>query len=103
MCPTSTEVDDDKVALWWKAFKANEDEDTRNKLLEYYLPLVKAIAERLCSKLPHAVDVDDLVSFGISGLMDAVKSYDIDRGVKFETYSPPRIHGAMLDGLRSMD
>ncbi len=71
--------------------------------MENYRHLVKYAAERLHSKLPDKVDVDDLISAGIFGLMDAIDAYDPDRGVKFETYCSPRIRGSILDELRSMD
>src|SRR3981081_3364608 len=67
------------------------------------LPLVRYNAERVWSKLPDGVDLDDLISAGIFGLMDAIEAFDLDRGVKFETYCVPRIRGAMLDELRTMD
>ena len=75
----------------------------RNKLIELYLPLVKYHGERICSRLPGHVEVDDLISAGVFGLMDAIDAFDLSRGVKFETYCVPRIRGAMLDELRSMD
>ena len=87
----------------WRQFKSNGDERLRNILIERYLPLVKYIAERLLAKLPQNIELDDLTSAGIFGLMDAVKGYDLSRGVKFETYCTTRIRGAILDELRSLD
>jgi len=87
----------------WKGFHKSKDDFHRNLLMEYYRPLVKYAAERLHSKLPDKVEVDDLMSAGIFGLMDAIDAYDPDRGVKFETYCSPRIRGSILDELRSMD
>jgi len=87
----------------WSAFKRTDDEDLRNVLLETYLPIVKYTAERLRTKLPDEVEVDDLTSAGIFGLMDAVDGFDLSRGVKFETYCSQRIRGAILDHLRSLD
>jgi len=87
----------------WRQFRKNGDEATRNRLLEKYLPIVKYTAERLAIRLPDEVDVDDLISAGIFGLMDALNAFDLNRGVKFETYCVPRIRGAILDELRSMD
>ncbi len=92
-----------QVEKWWKAFRKNRSPQARNKLLEHYLPIVKYTAERLYAKLPEEVDVDDLISTGIFGLMDAIAAFDEKRGVKFETYCAPRVRGAMLDELRSMD
>ena len=68
-----------------------------------YLPLVKYNGERIWSRLPEGVELDDLISAGVFGLMDAIDAFDLSRGVKFETYCVPRIRGAMLDELRTMD
>src|ERR1051325_9745179 len=87
----------------WKAFKKKKDEELRNLLMMEYLPMVKYNAERIYSKLPDEVELDDLMQAGIFGLKDAIESFDLDRGVKFETYCAPRIRGAILDELRSMD
>ena len=92
----------DVVRLWGK-YKASGEREYRNRLMETYLPIVKYNAERIGAKLPDEVDSDDLVSAGIFGLLDAIESYDLDRGVKFETYCAPRIRGAILDELRMMD
>jgi len=94
----------DEVAQLWRAFKANPDsQDLRNRLVEQYLPLVKYNGERIWARLPEGVELDDLVSAGVFGLMDAIDAFDVNRGVKFETYCVPRIRGAMLDELRTMD
>ncbi len=87
----------------WRDYKRSSDEDTRNKLVEHYLYLVRYLAERICTKLPAEVDVDDLMSAGIFGLVDAIDAFDTSRGVKFETYCAPRIRGAILDELRNLD
>lgn len=87
----------------WIEHRKTGDEALRNILMEHYLPLVKYNAERIHTKLPDEVDVEDLMSAGIFGLMDAIEAFDLDRGVKFETYCAPRIRGAILDELRSMD
>ncbi|MEM9347892.1 MAG: FliA/WhiG family RNA polymerase sigma factor [Planctomycetota bacterium] len=87
----------------WVKYKAKPTEAMRNELMEFYLPLVRYNAERVHTKLPDEVDVDDLMSAGIFGLMDAIDAFDMERGVKFETYCAPRIRGAILDELRSMD
>ena len=88
----------------WKAFKPDcTDEDLRNQLMERYFPLVKYNGERIWQRLPDGVELDDLISAGVFGLMDAINAYDMSRGVKFETYCVPRIRGAMLDELRTMD
>lgn len=87
----------------WRRFKSSRDRLVRNVLMENYLPIVKYNAERISAKLPDEIDQDDLISAGIFGLMDAIEAYDLERGVKFETYCAPRIRGAILDELRSMD
>ncbi|MEM1355180.1 MAG: FliA/WhiG family RNA polymerase sigma factor [Planctomycetota bacterium] len=87
----------------WVKYKKKATEPLRNELMEFYLPLVKYNAERVHTKLPDEVDVEDLMSAGIFGLMDAIDAFDMERGVKFETYCAPRIRGAILDELRSMD
>ncbi|MGN6504656.1 MAG: FliA/WhiG family RNA polymerase sigma factor [Tepidisphaeraceae bacterium] len=80
-----------------------DSEKLRNVLMEHYLHLVRYNAERIHQKLPGEVELDDLMSSGIFGLMDAIEAFDMERGVKFETYCAPRIRGAILDELRSMD
>ncbi len=87
----------------WLKYKATGDRLWRNVLMENYLPIVKYNSERVAAKLPDEVDNDDLMSSGIFGLIDAIDSFDLNRGVKFETYCAPRIRGAILDELRSMD
>ncbi len=91
------------VSSLWRKYKETKDVELRNKLIEMYLILVKYNAERLKAILPDTVELDDLISAGVFGLMDAIDAFDISRGVKFETYCVPRIRGAMLDELRKMD
>ena len=91
------------IAQVWIEFHKTHDDSSRNLLMEHYRYLVKYIAERLHSKLPDKIEVDDLISAGIFGLMDAIDAFDPLRGVKFETYCSPRIKGSILDELRSMD
>src|SRR5260370_42344360 len=98
----STKVDVDVTELW-REFKEHPTTELRNHLVERYLPLVKYNAERIWQRLPEGVDLDDLISAGVFGLMDAIDAFDLSRGVKFETYCVPRIRGAMLDELRTMD
>jgi len=97
---TDQQLDIDQI---WEQFHKTRDDSYRNLLLEYYRDLVKYSAERLHNKLPDKVELDDLISAGTFGLMDAIEAYDPSRGVKFETYCAPRIKGSILDELRSMD
>ena len=100
----STTNPKDAIQGIWKQYKNNPTCPTlRNQLLEYYLPIVKFNAERIWSRLPDGVELDDLTSAGIFGLMSAIDAFDLNRGVKFQTYCAPRIRGAMLDELRHMD
>lgn len=71
--------------------------------IEQYLPMVKRIAGRLAMSLPPHVDEDDMIGYGVFGLLDALKRFEAARGFKFETYASIRIRGAMIDGLRTMD
>jgi RNA polymerase sigma factor FliA len=84
--------------------KKTEDlEKLRNVLMERYYPLVRYIAERLLQTLPKSIELDDLVSAGLFGLMDAIRGFDPDRNIKFKTYCTTRIRGSILDQLRSQD
>jgi RNA polymerase sigma factor for flagellar operon FliA len=78
-------------------------EQLRNVLMEMHYPLVKHIAERLLQTLPKSIELDDLVSAGLFGLMDAIRGFDPERGIKFKTYCTTRIRGSILDQLRSQD
>lgn len=93
----------ENIAELWIQYQNEKTTEVRNELLESYLPLVKYNAERIYAKLPDEVELDDLISAGIFGLMNAIDGFDLERGVKFETYCAPRVRGAILDELRSMD
>ena len=100
---TPAPPDNRPISEIWDEYKRTGTEELRNRLMENYLPLVKYNAERIHTKLPDEVDIEDLMSAGIFGLMDTIDAFDIERGIKFETYCAPRIRGAILDELRSMD
>lgn len=87
----------------WIDYQSTRSEEIRNFLMEKFLHLVRYNADRIYSRLPDEVDIEDLMSAGLFGLMDAIDSYDLNRQVKFETFSAPRIRGAILDELRHMD
>ncbi len=97
---TGSELD---ITQIWEQFHKTHEDYYRNLLMENYRDLVRYAAERLHAKLPDKVELDDLISAGTFGLMDAIDAYDPERGVKFETYCAPRIKGSILDELRSMD
>ena len=100
--PTAQKTTTDLTPVWQEYRRAPSDE-LRNVLLTNYLPVVRYAAERLSAKLPDEVELDDLISAGTFGLLDAIEAFDLERGIKFETYCAPRIRGAILDELRAMD
>lgn len=75
----------------------------RDRFIEEMIPYVKFIAYRVAGRLPPSVDLNDLVNYGVIGLLDACKKFDPERGLKFKTYAERRIRGAILDGMRSAD
>ena len=87
----------------WEAWHVSEEHTAREWLVVHYASLVKFVAGRLGAGLPRSVDTGDLVSAGVFGLMNAIDRFDPEQGAKFETYAIPRIRGAILDGLRSLD
>jgi RNA polymerase sigma factor FliA len=87
----------------WKSYRKGKDKETRNRLIERYLPIVRYVAEKIFDKLPGSVDFEDLTSAGVFGLIHAIDGYDRTRGTKFETYCATRVRGAILDELRSCD
>jgi len=99
-------IDEHRVATieeLWTEYKSVPERPTRDRLILHYSPIVKYVAGRVLSRLPDSIDGADLVSYGILGLIDAIEKFDPHRGIKFETYSVPRIRGAILDSLRSID
>jgi RNA polymerase sigma factor for flagellar operon FliA len=100
---TKKKLPSDEPIDLWREYKRTHSEDSRNRLIETYLPIVKYTAERVAAKLPQNVDIDDLMSAGVFGLMDAIDGFDLDRGVKFKTFCSQRVRGAMLDELRACD
>jgi RNA polymerase sigma factor for flagellar operon FliA len=99
----AVKMDAETLQKLWDDYRDSHAVDLRNRLMENYLPLVRYNAERIWARLPDGVELDDLISAGVFGLMDAIEAFDQTRGVKFETYCVPRIRGAMLDELRCMD
>jgi RNA polymerase sigma factor for flagellar operon FliA len=91
------------IAEVWKEYKQTGSKELRDSLILYYAPLVKYVAGRIAATLPRSVDVQDLVSNGLIGLIDAIERFDISREIKFETYAIARIRGAIIDSLRALD
>jgi RNA polymerase sigma factor for flagellar operon FliA len=79
------------------------DGKLRDQLIMDYAPLIRFVAQRIAARLPSNIEIDDLISAGVIGLMDAIEKYDPSRDNKFKTYAEFRIRGAILDELRSQD
>lgn len=97
--PTQT----DETVDAWRRFKEDADPDARQFLIVHFSPLVKYVAGRVAAGLPSAVDVSDLIGYGMFGLIDAIEKFDTGAGTKFPTYAIARIRGAMIDSMRSLD
>ena len=93
-------VDKEKL---WKDYQKKPTRELREQLIIEYSQLVKLVAGRLSMYLGHNVEYDDLVGYGIFGLIDAIDKFDADKNVKFETYASLRIRGSILDQIRKMD
>lgn len=87
----------------YKQEQSQVDETLRDRLIMDYAPLIKFVAKRIAARLPSNIDLDDLISAGVIGLIDAIEKYDPSRDNKFKTYAEFRIRGAILDELRSQD
>lgn len=87
----------------WKNYKDKNDAQAKEALIVHYVELVKIVAGRLYNSKNRELEYDDLVSFGIIGLIDAIEKFDIDKNVKFETYANIRVRGAIIDQIRSLD
>ena len=91
------------LTVLWETYSKTKDSGIREELILKYTYLVKFVAGRLYASYGNNVEFDDLVSYGIFGLIDAIDKYDIARGVKFDTYAQLRIRGAIIDQLREID
>ncbi|MDE7431293.1 MAG: FliA/WhiG family RNA polymerase sigma factor [Lachnospiraceae bacterium] len=87
----------------WQDYMKTRNSEKRDMIILEYAPLVKIVAGRLNMYLGYNVEYDDLVGYGIFGLIDAIDKFDYGKGVKFETYASLRIRGAILDQIRKMD
>ncbi|MBX6364088.1 MAG: FliA/WhiG family RNA polymerase sigma factor [Gemmatimonadetes bacterium] len=91
------------AATLWTAYRRDGDESARERLLERHMPLVHHIARKILAALPEQAELGDLVSAGTIGLMNAIDTFEPDRGLAFSTFAAPRIRGAILDDLRRWD
>ena len=87
----------------WERYMASHDSEIREQLITEYAQLVKLVAGRMNMYLGYNVEYDDLVGYGVFGLIDAIDKFDFGKNVKFETYTSLRIRGAILDQIRKMD
>ncbi|UTC74611.1 RNA polymerase sigma factor WhiG [Treponema sp. OMZ 792] len=87
----------------WDKYKKTSDPKIREYFILKYAPLVKYVAGKVGIGMPTNVEFDDLVGYGVFGLLDAIEKYDLDKNVKFNTYAVNRIRGAIFDELRSID
>lgn len=92
----------DKQKLW-ETYAKSPTPEMREQIILEYAPLVKVVAGRLSMYLGYNVEYEDLVSYGVFGLIDAIDKFDMQKDVKFETYASLRIRGAILDQIRKMD
>ena len=96
-------MDDNGRQKLWADYARTKSPQTREKIIVEYAPLVKVVAGRLSMYLGYNVEYDDLVGYGVFGLIDAIDKFDPEKAVKFETYASLRIRGAILDQIRKMD
>ncbi len=96
-------MDDQGRKKLWDEYSSSRSAEIREKLILEYAPLVKLVAGRLSMYLGYNVEYDDLVSYGIFGLIDAIDKFEPSKDVKFETYASLRIRGSILDQIRKMD
>jgi RNA polymerase sigma factor for flagellar operon FliA len=87
----------------WKNYIQTRDPAIKEKIINEYAYLIKYVAGRLSIYFGSNVEFDDLVGYGAFGLIDAIDKYDIDKGVKFETYASLRIRGSIIDSIRELD
>lgn len=87
----------------WDSYRKTRSAEDREKIIVEYAPLVKLVAGRLSMYLGYTVEYDDMVGYGVFGLIDAIDKFDFAKDVKFETYASLRIRGSILDQIRKMD
>lgn len=92
-----------EVALMWEKYSLTKSSEIKEKIIIHYASLVKYIAGRMSMYLGQNVEYDDLISYGVFGLIDAIDKFDLTKEVKFETYASLRIRGAIIDNIRKMD
>jgi RNA polymerase sigma factor for flagellar operon FliA len=101
--PDTYSIEQQKEDALWLVYRKTRDPKIREAFIKQYAPLVKYVAGKVAVGMPHNVEFDDLVQFGVFGLLDAIDKFDPDKNVKFKTYAVTRIRGAIFDELRSID
>ena len=87
----------------WHDYARNPTAEHKERIVKRYLPLIKYVVGRMAVSAPPGLDYEDLLSFGVFGLLDAVDRFDLSKGFSFQTFAVPRIRGAVLDELRKYD
>lgn len=100
---TKTPLEKMPIQDVWKEYKKSPSIEVEKYLMTYYLPLVNLLATSYLPSLPNGVEVHELVALGMQGLNDAIKNFELERGLKFESFAGQRILGSMKDGLRGQD
>jgi len=101
--PEAISMEQQKEDELWVQYRKSRDPKIRENFIKQYAPLVKYVAGKVAVGMPHNVEFDDLVGFGVFGLLDAIDKFDPEKNVKFKTYAVTRIRGAIFDELRSID
>lgn len=87
----------------WKRYAKNRDRATKQQLIETYIDLVKIVAGRMYNFYGSKVEYEDLIGFGVIGLIDSIERFDVNKNIKFETYAQIRIKGTIIDNIRKLD
>lgn len=105
MIPTTTNESDtqSKIDLLWRQYQDGRAPEIREKLILFYAPMIRKVVSRMGLHPDGAIEWDDLLNYGIFGLMDAVDRFEPERGITFETFASLRVRGAVLDALRQQD
>jgi len=103
MARSIAEMTGQELSEVWAEYTKTRSKKIRDALIGNYVYLVRYVAGKMSMSVPPSVEIDDLVSSGVVGLMDAIEKYDTGRDTKFETYAVSRIRGAIVDDLRSLD
>ncbi|MBU5314253.1 FliA/WhiG family RNA polymerase sigma factor [Tissierella carlieri] len=87
----------------WIKYTDTKDKELKKELIEYYIGLVKIVAGRMYNFYGSKIEYDDLLGYGVLGLIDSIDKFDITKNIKFETYAQIRIKGAIIDNIRKLD